>query len=152
MRSKLILYHRLDTMAPDNLDTPWSPNWWNHPTFVGLLHCGFLPDRWTWSNIRAGFLLTFRFLDIFLFDLALFNKKKFGKFLFFKIYVIIMRTNPTTSRPGVSTIEEKKHRAYWSNYWTRAGYHFSRRQVALYLWCFDSQDVGTPDPYIRQYP
>ena len=45
---------------------------------------------------------------IFLFDLALFNKKKkFDKFLFFENYVIIMRTNPTTSRPGVSTIEEK---------------------------------------------
>jgi len=60
-----------------------------------------------WSNIRAGFLLTFGFLDIFLFDLALFNKKKFDKFLFYENYVIIMRTNPTTSRPGVSTIEEK---------------------------------------------
>jgi F-type H+-transporting ATPase subunit beta len=40
--------------------------------------------------------------------LALFNKKKrkISTNSFF-YYVIIMRTNPTTSRPGVSTIEEK---------------------------------------------
>jgi F-type H+-transporting ATPase subunit beta len=53
--------------------------------------------------------LTFGFLDIF-FDLIWHystRKKNFDKFLFFENYVIIMRTNPTTSRPGVSTIEEK---------------------------------------------
>lgn len=44
------------------------------------------------------------------FDLALFNKKRknFDQFLFFfNNYVITMRTNPTTSCPGVSTIVEK---------------------------------------------
>ena len=34
------------------------------------------------------------------------KKEKFRQILFF-YYVIIMRTNPTTSRPEVSTIEEK---------------------------------------------
>jgi len=52
--------------------------------------------------------LTFGFLVIFFYLIWHYStRKKFNKFLFFKIYVIIMRTNPTTSCPGVSTIEEK---------------------------------------------
>jgi hypothetical protein len=52
--------------------------------------------------------LTFGFLD-FLFDLALFNKKKIRQILyFFENYVIIMRTNPTltltTSAPPLPAL------------------------------------------------
>jgi hypothetical protein len=54
----------------------------------------------------GGFPFEFWIFGYFVFDLALFNKKKIDEFLFLN-YVIIMRTNPTTSCPGVSTIEEK---------------------------------------------
>jgi hypothetical protein len=59
------------------------------------------------TNSFPFYLFLFGYL--FGFDLALFNKKKqnFEKFDFNDNYVIIMRTNPTTSRPGISTIEEK---------------------------------------------
>jgi hypothetical protein len=59
-------------------------------------------------ELTNSFLFDFWIFGFFFFDLALFNKKKkFDKFFFFENYVIIMRTNPTTSRPGISTIEEK---------------------------------------------
>jgi hypothetical protein len=35
------------------------------------------------------------------------TRKKIRQIPFFENYVIIMRTTPTTSRPGISTIEEK---------------------------------------------
>jgi hypothetical protein len=55
-------------------------------------------------ELTNSFCFDFWIFDFF--DLALFNKKKFNKFLFFENFVLIMRTNPT-SLLGFSQLKKK---------------------------------------------
>jgi len=61
-----------------------------------------------------------------LFSIWYYSKKDFDIFHF----IIIMRINPITSSPAVSTLEEKKPRVYRSNYWPSTGCRFSPGQNA----------------------
>jgi hypothetical protein len=46
MYNRLILFYRLDMMAPDILGMPWPPSQWTRLAFVGLPRHGLQLDNW----------------------------------------------------------------------------------------------------------